>query len=116
MAEAHNDKKIGPQIKNPTESEIQETIRSVKQKYDVVITEDDAISYTRLISELGWWMIAEKEANVPEKITDDMVNEVRENATIGETRTKAKHAVLRTATARKKQIREEIRELLGKYM
>lgn len=123
MEETKNDNKFGPQIAEPTEKEIEETIEKVKSKYDIVIQRDDAIGFTKLTKELSWWMIVEKGLKDPNAITKDMAKEVQRftqknydnNITLDEASIHAKESVAHIIPVEKERIAEEIRTIVAQY-
>jgi len=123
MQEQKNDNKFGPQIADPTEKEIKEAIDKVKTKYDVVISYADAIKFSKLTKELGWWMMVEKGLNNPDSITEEMAKEVQEftknhydnKITLDEASTHAKESVAHIIPIEKERIAKEIRTIVSSY-
>ena len=123
MKESKKDNKFGPQIAEPTEKEIEETIDKVKSKYDIIIQQDDAIRFTKLTKELSWWMIVERGLKDPNAITKDMAKEVQKftqknydnNISLDEASRHAKDSITHIIPIEKERIAEEIRTILAKY-
>ena len=64
-------------ISEPTEKEIELTIKKVKDQYNIALSKDDAISYAKLYEELKQWFLIEKNANSPESIVAEMAKELK---------------------------------------
>jgi hypothetical protein len=114
---------FGPKITEPTEKEIEETIENVKSRYDFVIQRDDAIKFTKLANELGWWITVEKSAEKPEEITNEMAKELQisiqktkgGNITIAEAYRQARKSLFYTIPIEKDRIRKEMNAIIEKH-
>lgn len=123
MAKEKKSDKFGPQIAEPTDNEINDTITELKEKYDIFITKDDAIKYWKLKKELGWWMAVEMNAEKPEAITDEVAKELQlsiqktkgENITVAEAYRQARKSLSFTIPMEKDRIAKEMRKLIRKY-
>lgn len=123
MEEPKSNSSFGPQIAEPTTKEIEETVESVKTKYDIVISESDAINYFKLTKELTWWMMVEKGLNNPDSITEEMAKEVQEftkdhyanEISLDEATKNAKDSVAHIVPIEKERIAEEIRTIVTNY-
>ena len=123
MQESKKNDKFGPQIADPTDKEIEETIEKVKSKYDIIIQRDDAINFTKLTKKLSWWMIVERGLKDPNAITRDMAKEVQKftrknynnNISLDEASRHAKDSITHIIPVEKERIAEEIRSIIAKY-
>jgi len=123
MDEPKNDNKFGPQLAEPTDKEIEETIEKVKSKYDIAIQRDEAVRFTKLTKELSWWMIVERGLKDPNAITRDMAKEVQKftqrnydnNISLDEASRHAKDSITHIIPIEKERIAEEIRTIIAKY-
>jgi hypothetical protein len=123
MQESNKNKQIGPQIGEPTDDEINETIEELKVKYEIFTPREDAAKYWKLKKELGWWMSVEMDSEEPEAITEDMAKDVRdtirknkgENITLDEAYRQAKKALSYTIPLEKDRIAKEMRKIIKKY-
>jgi len=115
--------KIGPQIPEPTDEEINDIIEEMKTKYEIFIQRDDAIRYIKLKKELGWWMTVEMNAEKPEAITEGMAKELQisiqkakgANITLAEAYRQARKSLSYTIPMEKDRIAKELREIIKKY-
>ena len=123
MKDSKNDSKLGPQIAEPNNDEINEMIADLKNKYDFFIPRDDAIKYWKLKEEFDWWRKAEKEARDPKVITKETTKEVQNlskkyhsnDITLDEASYHAKDFMARAATIEKERIAKEINAIVTKY-
>ncbi len=114
---------FGPQIPEPTEEEVKETIKNVEEKYEIIISKADAIKYTKLTNELIWWFATEKRSDLPESITEDMAKEIQDmvkknrgkSITLEEAYSKARESLVLVTASEKDRVANEIREIIAKY-
>lgn len=114
---------FGPQISEPTDEEISETIEKAKNKYEVFITREDAIKLVKLYKELEWWFVVEKFSLAPKSISIDLAKEIRshikkaqgKDVSIEEAHEEAKKAVKFTIPKEKERIAVKIRALIDGY-
>ncbi len=112
-----------PEITEPTEEEIKNTIEKVKNKYDIVISKDDAIKYTKLYNELSQWFMIEKNSKSPDSITDEMGKEIKSYLKQKRDQEVSPDEASRIAAAslkivipgEKERIANEIRAIIAKY-
>jgi len=116
-------KATGPQISEPTEKEINETIARVNKRYDIVIRHDDAVKLSKLYKELEWWFTVEKFSREPKSISIDTAKEIRsyfnivkgKDLTLDEAHEQAKDSLAKTMLAEKERIASAIKLLVAKY-
>jgi hypothetical protein len=68
-----NKPNMRPQIPEPTEKEIKETIKKIKIKHGVILPHTGAKKFAKLTNELKWWLEVEKAAEKPEAINNKIV-------------------------------------------
>lgn len=115
--------KFGPQISEPTDEEINAAIEKAKNKYEVFITREDAVTLAKLYKELEWWFVVEKFSLAPKSISIDLAKEIREHIkktrnkdiSLEEAHEEAKEAVKFTIPKEKERIANEIRAVIDKY-
>jgi hypothetical protein len=123
MKNSNSQKAIGPQIPEPTDKEIDETVEKIKSKYDIVISINDAAKYAKLYKELEWWFLVEKFSREPKSIPIEAVKEIREyfkrkdgrDLTIDEAHKKARIALDLTVVVEKKRILDEMKKIFDQY-
>lgn len=71
----NKNKKIKPEISKPTEEQIKQTTKMVKEKYDIVVPKTEAIKLVKLIKEMDWWIKADKEPASPKHVSEEIVTE-----------------------------------------
>lgn len=77
MASLNNYSQTGPRITEPTEDEITRTISDIKQKYDIIITSDEAIEYAKLTKEFNWWFELEQALGSSEELKKELIDEIK---------------------------------------
>jgi dihydroneopterin aldolase len=110
-------------ISEPTEKEIELTIKKVKDQYNIVLSNEDAISYAKLYEELKQWFLIEKNANSPESIVGEMAEEIKD--TLQETKSQeisseqsykiAEDSLSIVIPREKEQIGRELKAIIAKY-
>ena len=110
-------------LPEPTEEEINKTIEKVKTKYDVIISKEDAVKYTKLYYDLEQWFLIEKSANSPESITSEMGEEIKnfikesrgDDISSDDAQGIAKASLNITIPREKERIGREIKAIIAKY-
>jgi hypothetical protein len=69
--------KVDLNITKPTETEIKQTKKLVKDKYDIAIPKSDVIKLINLVKELDWWVKADKPGS-SRHISEKMALEFKE--------------------------------------
>lgn len=115
-----NKKLSGPKISEPSEADIEATIERVEKKYDKVIHREDAVTLTKLYSELEWWFLVEKFSRAPKNVSIDSAKEIREyfhknngkDISLDEAQSYAKNALAKTILAEKERLAKEIKNII----
>ena len=118
-----NNIQFSTHLPEPTEKEINKTIEKVKTKYDVVISKEDAVKYTKLYYDLEQWFLIEKTANSADGITDEIVmmikNYIKESRgddiSSDDAQGIAKESLNITIPREKERIGREIKAIIAKY-
>jgi hypothetical protein len=108
------------EISKPTEEEIKQTIKLVKDKSDIDIPKSDAIKLAKLIKEMEWWMKTDNESGSPKQVTEKMTMEFKEliksdygkDITKDEAYNGARGLLLLVPIQEKQRIADEIRAIL----
>lgn len=122
MKEINKKKKVIPEVSEPTEEEVNQTKKMVKDKYDIVIPKSDALKLARLIKEMEWWMKVDKDPASPKPVTEKMVSEFKElvkkvkgkDITKAEAYDGARGLLVLVPFKEKQRIADEIRAILVK--
>lgn len=115
--------KLGPQIPEPTDEEINGAIIKLKTKYDIYVSKEDAVEYVNLTNELGWWLNAEKEFLSKEDVGKTATQEAKDfvKRTNGEDISsekagiEAEKSLIQSIPHEKDRLANEIRSLIAKY-
>ncbi len=68
---------FGPQIEEPTAEAIEHTMTEAKQRYGIELPRTEAIRFTKLTQELGWWLLIEGQLNNSGNVTEAIAQEVQ---------------------------------------
>lgn len=117
------DMKFSSHIPEPTEEEIGQTIKKVNDKYDVVISKEDAIEYAKSYYDLQQWFLMEKNSNSPQSITKEMGVEIKsyiketrgDDISLDDAQGIAKESLKITIPREKERLANEIRAIIDKY-
>ena len=120
MKKLRNDDNNGFKISKPTEDEIKQTIKLVKDRNDIDIPKSDAIKLVKLIKEMEWWMKTDNESESSKQVTEKMTMEFKEliKSDYGKDITKdeayhgARGLLLLVPMQEKQRIADEIRAIL----
>jgi hypothetical protein len=77
MKKSNQTSKVDLNIPKPTEEEIIQTKKLVKDKFDIVVPKSEAIKLAKLTKELGWWVKADKPGS-SRHISEKMALEFKE--------------------------------------
>ena len=110
----------GPKIPEPSDADIEATIKRVNTKYDKVIRRDDAIILTKLYAELEWWFLVDKFSREPKSISIDAAKEMREyfqkingrDMTLDEAHDYAKSALAKKILSEKERLAKNIKDFI----
>lgn len=123
MKKSNGLKDISNQIAEPTKEEIDQTIKMVKTKYDIVIQRDDATLFAKLTNEFGWWMRVEKASKQPESFDGEMAKIIKDivkdkygkDISENEASQRAQESFIITASKKKSRIADEMKAIIAKY-
>jgi hypothetical protein len=118
-----NDMKFSSHIPEPTEEEIEQTIEKVKEKYNVVMSKEDAIKYAKSYYDLQQWFLMEKNSNSSHSITKEMGAEIKsyiketrgDDVSLDDAQGIAKESLKITIPREKELLANEIRAIIDKY-
>jgi len=113
-----NKPNMKPQIPEPTEKEIKETIKKIKSKHGVILPHTDATKFAKLTNELKWWLAVESAAEKPEainnKIVESLSDDLKRLKTGKDLKKTAKISLEYAIAVEKKRILGELKAILGK--
>ena len=114
-----NKPKMKPQIPEPTEVEIQETIRKIESKHSIILSHTDATRFAKLTNELKWWLEVEKAAENPKVFDDEMIktlaNDLKDTKAGKNAKKTAKISLEYAIAVEKKRILGEMKKIIEKY-
>ena len=118
-----NTNQFDPQITEPTPAEINKAAEKVMKKYDVVLSDVDAVKIAKLFKELEWWFSIERFSRDPESISIEAAKEIRDylkkakgkDLTLEEAHKYASSSLQEIMNAKRDEIGNSIKEILAKY-
>jgi len=78
MTEIKKYEKFSPDFLEPTEDEIEENRKRLKDKYGIELTKNDLIRVVTLVKELNWWLNLKNDPVSTARITDEVMAECKE--------------------------------------
>lgn len=123
MKDEAKNSQYGPQVAEPTDDQINETIEELKAKYDIFIPKEDAVKYYKLKKALGWWMLVERGLKEPGAINIDIAKEIKDFAkerygrvvSLEQAIQDAKKSIIEIIPVEKERLKKEITAILEKY-
>lgn len=110
-----------PQIPEPTEEEVEETIREIKNEHNVLLDHTNAVEFAKLTESLRWWLEVEKESEKPGAFDKELLKQVIETASgLKKISTKSPPEKLKlyleyAINVSKKNILRRMKNILDKY-
>jgi len=120
MEEVDKNKKIKPDIDEPTEDEVNKTKELVKDKYNIVLPKSEALKLARLTKELHWWLKVDEKPTTPRHLTEEAALSLKDliemtsgkEITMAEAYNKARGLLVIVPIKEKQRISDEIRAIL----
>jgi len=116
-------KKNIPEITEPTDEELEQTKKMMKDKYYIIIPKPELVKMVNLIKELDWWITHDKGPASPRRITEEMAIEFKElpkkvrgiDIPVSEAYDEARSLLVMTAYKEKERISKEMRAIMVTY-
>lgn len=118
-----NTNQFDPKITEPTRAEINKTAEKVMKKYDVVLSDVDAVKMAKLFKELEWWFSIERFSRDPKSISIEAAKEIRDylkktkgkDLTLDEAHEYANTSLQEIVGAKRDEIGNSIKEIIDRY-
>ncbi len=78
MTETKKTEKFSPDFLEPTEDEIKENRRRLKDKYGIELAKKDLIRVVTLVKELNWWLNLKNDSDSTARITEEVMIKCKE--------------------------------------
>ena len=114
---------LQPNIPEPTDTEVSEQIELAQKEYKVRLSGTEAVRYTKLKRELGWWLTLDSFITGSESIAAEKASAMQqfvreltgESLSVGDARNQLEAVSAMTSKLEKDRIAAEIRDLVDSY-
>ena len=117
------DTRFSTHMPEPSDEEIEQTISKIKEKYNIVLSKEDAVKYAKSYHDLQQWFLIEKNTDSPQSITKEMGTEIKsyiketrgDDISLDDAEGIAKESLKITIPKEKERLADEIRAIIAKY-
>jgi len=123
MAEIKKNKKGILEVSEPTDIQVTQTKKMVKDRYDIIIPKSEARKLAKLIKELDWWLKLDEKPGSSKHVSEEKAMEFKdlfkkvkgEDMTTAEASDSVRSLMVLVPYKEKQRLADEIRAILVTY-